>query len=260
MNGFIHTGVGNASLANQYVPVSQLQSGTFQFAVGAGTAQAITAVYSPPNTALTDGMELRVRALLANTATAPTFAPDGLTAHPITKFGGKALIAGDIYGALHEMLLRYNLANTRWELLNPRIYTRNAYTSFTQVTPSGTTSATSLQMGLGSSWALTPQYSGRVRITVVGYSETSAAGNAGIDATYGTGAAPANGDAKTGTYFNNHDIIATALTTGTPAYPFCLISEAIGLTIGIPYWFDMTLASSAGTSSILINSVIIEEL
>ena len=30
-----------------------------------------------------------------------------------------ALVAGDIPNALAEMIVRYNLANTRWELLNP---------------------------------------------------------------------------------------------------------------------------------------------
>src|SRR6185437_3048659 len=50
-----------------------------------------------------------------------SFAPDGQAAHPITKKGGAPLLAGDIPGALAECLLRYNLANTRWELLNPQV-------------------------------------------------------------------------------------------------------------------------------------------
>jgi len=89
------------------------------WAVAAGTADAITATYSPPNSALSDGLLLGIRASGANTITAPTFAPDGLTLHTITKRGGGALIPGDIPGNLAEVLFRYNLANTRWELLNP---------------------------------------------------------------------------------------------------------------------------------------------
>jgi hypothetical protein len=60
-----------------------------------------------------------LRAAAANATTAPTFAPNSLTARPITRAGGAALAAGDIPGALAEVALRYNLASTRWELLNP---------------------------------------------------------------------------------------------------------------------------------------------
>lgn len=90
------------------------------WAEAAGTVDVITATFAVPNAALTDGLLLGVRALGANTSTTPSFAPDGLTAHTIVKAGGKALVAGDIPRAGYEMLLRYNLANTRWELLNPR--------------------------------------------------------------------------------------------------------------------------------------------
>lgn len=86
-----------------------------------GTADAITANYSPDIYALEDGQMCFVRAGSANTTTTPTYAPDGLTAHTITMFGGTALVAGNIKGAGHELILRYNLANTRWELLNPNV-------------------------------------------------------------------------------------------------------------------------------------------
>jgi hypothetical protein len=66
-----------------------------------------------------DGQICCVRATATNATTTPTFAPNGLTARTITKLGGSALIAGDISADNHELILRYNLANTRWELLNP---------------------------------------------------------------------------------------------------------------------------------------------
>jgi len=84
----------------------------------AGTADAITADFTP-DISLTDGVTVIVRASGANTITNPTFAPDGLTAKTITKDGNTALRSGDIYGADHEMLLRYNSTNDAWELLNP---------------------------------------------------------------------------------------------------------------------------------------------
>lgn len=70
-------------------------------------------------TLLVDGMVLYFRATSANQTGAPTFAPNGLAAHPITKLGGSTLWGGDIPGANVECAVRYNAANTRWELLSP---------------------------------------------------------------------------------------------------------------------------------------------
>lgn len=83
-----------------------------------GTGDAITATFNPSAT-LEDRKVLFVTAIAANTIINPTFAPDGLTAHVITKLGGQSLAVGDILGAGHVLLLQYNLASTRWELLNP---------------------------------------------------------------------------------------------------------------------------------------------
>lgn len=87
--------------------------------VAGGTVSAITATYTPIITALYDGLQLAFRAPGANTSTTPTFAPNALTAHTITRAGGVPLLVGDIPGALAECIVIYNLANTRWELINP---------------------------------------------------------------------------------------------------------------------------------------------
>lgn len=121
MGGFIHTGVGNATARNQYAVVGNIQDSLYNWIAGGGTVDAITATYSPAITALVDGMELDFRATGANATTTPTFSPNGLTAHTITQLGGSALFAGSISAANFEGKLRYNLANTRWELLNPAI-------------------------------------------------------------------------------------------------------------------------------------------
>lgn len=86
-----------------------------------GTADAITATYSPAPTAVVDGMLFFVRALAANATTTPTFSPNAFPAHLTTRAGGAALNLGDIPGANAEIILRYNLANTRYELLNPAV-------------------------------------------------------------------------------------------------------------------------------------------
>ena len=87
-------------------------------AIGAGAVDAITAVFSPA-VALTDHVTVIVRALGANTTATPTFAPNGLTAKTIVKLGGTALVAGEIRGADHELLLTFNSVNDEWELMNP---------------------------------------------------------------------------------------------------------------------------------------------
>lgn len=119
MSTYRHTGVGDGASRTDYTSVGQTQDGKINWVAAGGTADAITATYSIPVTALVDGQLCYVRASAANATTTPTFSPNGLTARTITKTGGNALDAGDIAGAGHEIILRYKLSSTRWELLNP---------------------------------------------------------------------------------------------------------------------------------------------
>lgn len=88
------------------------------WAAAAGTANALTGAYTPAVTALTDGMVLGFRAASNITSTTPTYKADGTTARTIVRDDGKALDGTEIVAA-GEYFIRYNLANTRWELLNP---------------------------------------------------------------------------------------------------------------------------------------------
>lgn len=89
------------------------------YASAGGTSDAITATYTPSVTALVGGLTLYLRATSANTTTTPTFAPNGLTAHTIVKYNNQALVAGDIAGAGHILILQYDASNSVWELANP---------------------------------------------------------------------------------------------------------------------------------------------
>lgn len=120
MAGFRHTGVGAGSSRTDYTRLDQSQDGKLAWVDGGGTADAITASYSIPIASLVDGQLCYVRATAANTTTTPTFSPSALAAATIVKQGGTALQVGDIAGDGHELILRYDLANTRWELLNPK--------------------------------------------------------------------------------------------------------------------------------------------
>lgn len=136
IGGFKITGAADGSAATDCATVGQLQSNLVGWVIAGGTANAITAAYSPAIASLTDGLLLAFRAASANTTTTPTFAPNSLTAHTITKQAGGALQAGDIIGNLAEYLVRYNLANTRWELLNPS--SNNIVGTFTPTLGDGT--------------------------------------------------------------------------------------------------------------------------
>ena len=121
MGTYRHTGVGTGTARTDYAALGQVQDGSANWVDGGGTADVITATYSPVITALVDGQLCFVRATLANATTTPTFSPSGLTARTIVKNGGVALAAGDIVGDGHQLILRYDLAGTQWELLNPAV-------------------------------------------------------------------------------------------------------------------------------------------
>ena len=131
MGGFKLTGLTVGSSAADSARLDQLQNVTSNWVVAGGTADAITATYSPALSALVDGQLCYFRATAANATTTPTFSPNGLTARTITLEGGSALRANEIPAANAEVILRYNLANTRWELMNPAFARTGANTDIT---------------------------------------------------------------------------------------------------------------------------------
>lgn len=118
------TGYGTTSAASARSDVpsfGQVQDGKLGWVDGGGSADGITAAYSPAvaSADVTDGRMFFVRATAANTSATPTFKPDAATARTIVKNGGQTLVAGNIAGDGHELILRYNSASTRYELMNP---------------------------------------------------------------------------------------------------------------------------------------------
>lgn len=91
-----------------------------------GTADALTATFTPAHTSHVAGRVLVITAASANATTTPTFTLDGLSAKTIKKHGGQALVAGDIYGAGHELLLKD--AGTYYELMNPADFSSGTWT------------------------------------------------------------------------------------------------------------------------------------
>jgi hypothetical protein len=141
MANFRHTGVGNGTARTDYAALGQLQDGSTNWTAAGGSSDALTATYTPALTVLLEGQLCFLRAAAANTGTTPTFSPNGLTAHTITRYGGAALVAGDIPAPNAEIVLRYNIAGTRWELLNPANPVNNTTVGGTaaMLVPTGTT-------------------------------------------------------------------------------------------------------------------------
>jgi len=127
----------------------------------------------------------------------------------------------------------------------------------TPANPAGTTSTTPVMMGLGI--LFTPLYSGRVKIIIAGEASNNTLNDGFIVyAAYGTGAAPANGAAATGTTVGNY-VTSTALAA-SELKPFTIIGVVTGLTVGTAIWIDLELgAVTGGTASLNNLSIIIEE-
>ncbi len=118
--------------------------------------------------------------------------------------------------------------------------------------PAGTTStAAFLMMGLGSTATITPGLTTRVGVAVSGdVFNSNAIGNGAIyQIRYGTGSAPANAAAQTGTACGSAIKYVASTTAGkVPFSSRCIMS---GLTPGTPYWIDLALeATTAGTATV----------
>lgn len=155
MGGFHLTSVAAGSARSDSINLGQLQDEVVNWAIAGGTADAITATYSPAITTLTNGMTLKFRATGANTITNPTFIPNGVgTPLTIYKHGSQALAAGDISGAGHECTLRLNTTTTpdQWELLNPKVSTALSAASTTETLTGTDTAKFVTADGLAALW------------------------------------------------------------------------------------------------------------
>jgi len=135
-----------------------VQVGAYNTASAGGTADALTASFTPAIAALENGLTLFVRAAAANTTTTPTFAPDGLTPKTIVKGNNLALAAGDIAGAGHWLEMNFDTTLDKWVLQNP--YSQGLQIASTAETQQGSinTKAVSPQglnnavLGMGQTW------------------------------------------------------------------------------------------------------------
>ena len=117
--GLAPTGASLTQVAAAVRTLMQKQAASIS--VAGGTADAITAAYSPVIAALVNGMTLQVRAASVNATATPTFTPasPAIAAKTIVKGNNLPLVAGDIAGAGHWVELRYDATLDKWVIANP---------------------------------------------------------------------------------------------------------------------------------------------
>jgi len=103
-------------------------------------------------------------------------------------------------------------------------------------------------MGLGSTCKLTPVYSTRILLHFNGaFNNTSSGVQDTISLRWGTGTAPANAAALSGTVLISLPYLTAA---ASPASGFSQEAIITGLSAGTAYWFDLGLAAGSGTAAL----------
>ena len=124
-------------------------------------------------------------------------------------------------------------------------------------TPTGTASTTLVMLGCGSTCTYTPASSGLVLVSVTAYGYcTTASTGIEVGGRYGTGTAPANGVAVSGTRFGasaeSYVRPSAATNTNSEAIAF---TDIITLTPGTAYWFDLAFATTNASDLCTIYNV-----
>ena len=96
MGGYIHTGVGSATLRTNYASAAQVQDGTLTYLTSVTGTDTITALAPVSMTAYAAGQSFRFIATGANATTGVTININGIGAKSVTKNGTTPLAIGDI--------------------------------------------------------------------------------------------------------------------------------------------------------------------
>jgi len=220
--------------------------------VSSGSANAQTLTYTVAPTAYVVGDLYSFTVGGTNTG-ATTLNINGLGAKNIL-LGANALQGGELRQA-QMVMVGYD--GTQFQLLRG---ITPAAAGFTPNNPTGRVGA-AVMMGIGSTCTITPRVSGEIAIHLTGDigSGTTAGTASLVQLRYGTGTAPANADAVTGTAVGS--VISWLNTTYTAGdrYPFTCLGHATLLTVGTAYWIDISLSGTGGTVTAQNLSMILRE-
>lgn len=128
--------------------------------------------------------------------------------------------------------------------------------------PAGTVSATLVMMGVGGTCKITPGSGGKVQVMITGQVAVATTANVVVTwgARFGTGTAPVNGAAVTGTRWGAAADYTTQTATAGVKVPFCLV-DLLTLTPATAYWFDIAIGvASANSGTVTSLSFVAEEI
>lgn len=246
----IDTNLGNALSVTadwQYCGnIKQLLSAPSWCGTSGGSANAQTLTTGASLSALTAGSVFTFTAGATNTA-AMTIAIDSVSATSVygNTSGGVAavpantIISGNDYSVLWD--------GTHLVLLNASAPL--ASYQATPADPASTSSTSAVMCGLAGS--ITPTRTGRVLVIMSGTAGNGAGGSdsASMQIRYGTGSAPTNGAAATGTAVGNKPTVQNSISGASIGWSAQAIIN--GLTVGTAYWLDLTQNSNiAGTTTV----------
>lgn len=119
-----------------------------------------------------------------------------------------------------------------------------------------TTGTTATMFGLNRT--LTPTVTGDVLVIVAGSAFPDTAADGGTITLYhGSGSAPTNGAALTGTAMTTDEVTITNPLADVVKVPFCVVSLVKALTLSTARWFDIALKSTSGGDITLTDVTIV---
>lgn len=212
--------------------------------VSTAAATAITAVATNATAAdaVVASNAAAATALKANIAS-PTFT--GVPAGPTASLGTNTT----------------QFATTAFVLANASVSSKQIVAGL-GLNPTSTTSTTPVMMGLGTTLKITPTSSTRVKITL-SFTVVSdkANGQVRFNLRQGTGTAPANAAAASGTAISSIQTFLAAVANQTGVLACSVV--VTGLTVGTAYWFDMAVnAANVSGAGAFVQQVdyIVEEI
>ena len=173
------------------------------------------------------------------------------------RMGATGFVAGDVSRIAYQsdtgQYWRLTAITPAWALIGPpTAVPPPVYASMQtqQASPAPTTSSSGVMMGLGVGHTVTPNASGKVLVAFDGaIGNTTPQKYSQATIFFGTGTPPANGAAPVGTPVGGKAICLSNLS-GEIA-PLCVKAVIGGLTIGVPYWFDLSILTQAGGQALI---------
>jgi hypothetical protein len=211
-------------------------------------AAAVTAINNPTGSPV-DGQNLIIRYKDNGTARALAWTGTQWEAAP-----GRALPTTTVVGATDALAFIWNATTSKWTLSNSSRVGPYATLQTSSASPTGTTSGTGVMCGLAG--LITPTQSGKIVVTINGaLNNNTAGGGAQAQIRWGTGSAPANGAALTGTAVGVNAQRAGAAWGSNQTTAYSITAIISGLTIGTQIWIDIGQSAVVGGTMNLTASI-----